>query len=134
MIRRIRSTSPTEKILRDTSPKLPLLDPKVVARALGAEFTGVRLEKSLAPITLAVVRAELYRRLRTRGGRPGLADTSRRTKIPLSDQQWAELEQLAAKLATPESSPSAGQVASVLLSSALRCVRASRKSRKRKTG
>ena len=134
MITRIRSTSPTEPIIRNTSPTEPRLDPRLVAKALGAEVTGVRLEKALAPITLAVVRAELFRRLRTSGGRPGLSDTSRRNKIPLSDQQWAELEKLAAMLATDELSPSAGQVASVLLSSALRCVKETRKNHRRKTG
>jgi hypothetical protein len=134
MMKRIRSTSPTEPIIRSTSATEPSLDPRLVAKALGAEPTGFHLQKALAPITLASVRAELYRRLRTRGGRPGLSGASRRAKIPLSDQQWSELEALAAKLATPESSPSAGQVGSVLLSSALRCIKEMRKGRRRKTG
>jgi hypothetical protein len=123
-MKKIRDTSPTLPVIRDTSPTLPLVDPAQVAAALGAEPTPVTLSRALSPLTLYAVRAELFRRLQSSGGRPALADTSRRAKIPLADADWVELEQLAATIAGPEGTPSAGQVGSVLLSMAIRSVRA----------
>jgi hypothetical protein len=76
----------------------------------------------LAPITLFAVREELVQRLQSSGGRPGLAGTTRRAKIPLSDEEWLRLEELAASLSSPGFAPSAGQVASVLLTLSLDAV------------
>src|SRR4051794_33102757 len=87
-----------------------------LAGALGS--TGATLERALAPITLFALREELGQRLQSSGGRPGLVGTTRRVKIPLSDQEWLQLEALAA----PGFAPSAGQVASVLLSLCVRSV------------
>jgi hypothetical protein len=115
MTKRIRTTEPTFKIIKDTSATLPLLDPAQVATALGAEPYPVTLEAALGPITLAAVRAELANRLQSTGGRPGLSETTRRAKIPLADQDWLELEKMATAISSPVCAPSAGQVASVLL-------------------
>jgi hypothetical protein len=54
--------------------------------------------------------------------RPGIAGTSFRAKIPLGEQEWQRLEALAESLSAEGFSPSPGQVASVLLSIALRSV------------
>lgn len=110
---------PTKKIV-DTSPTLPRLDPAEVARALGAKPAGVKVESPTAgPITLLAVRQELYRRLQSSGGRPGLPDADKVAKVPVSEAQWKRLEELAAAIAEPGFSPSAGQVANVLLAHAL---------------
>jgi hypothetical protein len=122
MTERIRDTSPTLPRLIDTGPTLPRLDPAEVAAALGGEPTGVTIPGGLSPITLFAIRQELFKRLQSSGGRPALVDANRRTKIPLSDTQWQKLETLAAQIASPEFSPSAGQVASVLLAYALNSV------------
>jgi hypothetical protein len=71
---------------------------------------------------LFAIREELVRRLQSSGGRPGLAGVSRRAKIPLGDREWLELEELAAAISSPGFAPSAGQVASVLLSLSVRVV------------
>jgi hypothetical protein len=73
-------------------------------------------------LTLLVVRQEVVRRLQSSGGRPALSGVTRRAKIPLSDAEWAELEELATAIASPGCAPTAGQVASVLLTAALRTV------------
>jgi hypothetical protein len=122
MTRKIRVVGPTLKAIRDVSSTLPRIDPAAVQAALGAEADTETLEEVLAPLTLFAVREELINRLQSRGGRPALAGTTRRAKIPLTDQEWLQLEELAAAVASSGFSPSAGQVASVLLSSALRCV------------
>lgn len=108
----------TRKI-RDTSATLRRVDPTAVSTALGAEATGERLADVFGPITLAAVRDEVIGRLQSTGGRPGLSGTTRRAKIPLSDQEWEQLEQIARSMAAPGFAPSAGQVASVLLSLSL---------------
>jgi hypothetical protein len=122
IMKRIRDTSPALPIIRDTSPALPLVDPAQMAAALGAEPSPLTVKHGLAPLTLYAVRSELYCRLQSNGGRPGLSETSRRAKIPLGDGDWAELEKLAATFTGPDGSPSAGQVGSVLLSMAIRSV------------
>jgi hypothetical protein len=108
--------------IRNTSPTLPKVDPALVAKALGAEPTTESLAGALGPITLFAVREELVRRLQSSGGRPALAGTTRRAKVPLSDEEWIKLEELAAAVASPGFAPSAGQVASVLLTLSLQSV------------
>jgi hypothetical protein len=122
MTKKIRHIGPTYQRVQHTGPTMPRLEPSEVAAALGAEPTGVTLEESQSPLTLLVVRQEIVRRLQSSGGRPALSGTTRRTKIPLSDAEWAELEKLAKDIASPECAPTAGQVASVLLTAALRTV------------
>jgi hypothetical protein len=102
-----------------TGPTLPKLDPAEVAKALGAKPVGARTEGALGPITLFAVRQELFRRLQSTGGRPGLPDTDNVTKVPTNEKQRKRLEELAAAISEEGFSPSAGQVANVLLTWAL---------------
>jgi hypothetical protein len=121
MNERVRTIESTVRPIRTTDSPLPQVDPALVAAALGAEATGDKIPHA-GPVTLYALRAELFRRRVSRGGRPGIAGTDQRPKIPLSDEDWAKLEELAATLGGPGSSPSAGQVASVLLSLAIESV------------
>jgi hypothetical protein len=73
-------------------------------------------------MTLYALRAEMMRRLVSHGGRPRVEGTDQRVKIPISDQDWHALESLATSLAAKGFTPSAGQVASVLLNMALQTV------------
>jgi hypothetical protein len=109
---------PVKKII-DTSPTLPKLDPAEVASALGAKPTGVKTEGAAGPITLFAVRQELFRRLQSTGGRPGLPDADHVMKVPTSEKLRKRFEELAAAISEEGFSPSAGQVANVLLSWAL---------------
>lgn len=122
MTKEIRTTETTYRPIRDTSKPLPRITPEQVQQALGAEETTAGLAKALAPLTLFTVREELVNRLQSSGGRPSLAGTTRRAKIPLSDEEWLQLEELAAAIAESGVAPSAGQVASVLLSLSLHAV------------
>lgn len=122
MAGKIRDIGAAEKRIQDVGAAYPRLDPAEVAKALGAAGPGVKLELPLGPITLLAVRQELARRLQSSGGRPALEGVDRRAKIPISDEQWAQLEKIAAAVATPDCTPTPGQVASVLLSSALQAV------------
>src|SRR5579884_74435 len=122
MTKRIRTTETTLRPIRDTSRPLRQIDPGQVQQALGAEEVPAALTEALAPLTLFALREELVNRLQSSGGRPGLEGMTRRTKIPLSDKDWEKLEELAAAIASPGFAPSAGQVASVLLSLSLHSV------------
>jgi hypothetical protein len=124
MTRKIHPGESTFPVIRDTSPTPPRIDPARIAEALGAEPSGERLQGALAPVTLFALREELINRLQSSGGRPGLAGATRRAKIPLNDQEWLKLEELAAAVSSPGFSPSAGQIASVLLTLSLHAVTA----------
>ena len=124
MSKKIRIVELARKIIRDTSTPLPRVSPSAVAAALGAEPTDQKLEEVLAPITLFAIRSELFHKLQSSGGRPALAGTSRRAKIPLADAEWAELEELAKVISGPGFHPTAGQIASVLIRLSLRSVTA----------
>ncbi|MDQ2733298.1 MAG: hypothetical protein M3Y56_16740 [Armatimonadota bacterium] len=116
MIKRIRASETALEVVRDTGASLPFIEPGEVEVALGGESSIQLHEDTLAPITLFAVREELMKRLHSSGGRPALTGTDRRAKIPLGDKEWLTLEELAAAISSPSFAPSAGQVASVLLS------------------
>ena len=119
MAKKIRMSEPTLPSVRDTSTPLPRLDAKDIQRALGGDATGQRLEELLAPITLLAVREELSRRLQSTGGRPALSGVTRRVKVPLRDEEWRRLQQIACAMSHEGRTPSAGQVASTILTTIL---------------
>jgi hypothetical protein len=117
MARKITTTDRPRARIRDLGSTLPRTDSATVAEVLGAEDAGISLETKRGPVSLFLLRAELASRLQTTGGRPALEGTTRRVKIPLTDSQWQGLEELAASLSSEIGfAPSAGQVASVLIS------------------
>src|SRR4051812_39726203 len=119
MARKIVTTDPSLRRIRDVGPAPSRVDPATVAEALGAADAGISIGMKGGPASLFQLRAELASRLHSTGGRPALEGATRRVKILVTDSQWRELEDLAASLSDPGFSPSAGQVASVLLSFSL---------------
>jgi hypothetical protein len=119
MAKKIRSTDSGRKRIGDLGPAARRIDPAVVAEALGGEETGIPLGREGGPVSSFQIRSELLSRLQSSGGRPALKDASRRVKIPVTESQWQELEDLAASFTDLGFVPSAGQVASVLLSLSL---------------
>jgi hypothetical protein len=122
MTKKIQPTEATLPQIRDTAGTLERISHSQVDQALGAEETSDKLMEALAPVTLFAVRAELSNRLQSSGGRPALAGTTRRAKIPLSNEEWDSLEKLAVAITSPGFAPSAGQVASILLTLSLQAV------------
>src|SRR5437763_16005655 len=111
MTKKIQTTETPFRPIRDTATPLARVDPAQVQEALGAETSADALAEALAPITLFALREELVNRLQSSGGRPALAGTTRRAKIPLGDKEWLELEELAAAVSAPGFAASAGEVA-----------------------
>jgi hypothetical protein len=79
------------------------------------------METKGSPVSLFQLRLELANRLHSRGGRPALEGATRRVKVPVTDRQWQELDELASSFSESDLgfTPSAGQIASVLLSLSL---------------
>src|ERR1019366_7245684 len=100
MTKRIVDIGPAMRKIRDIGKTLPRVDPALVAAALGAEPIARVPPESGNPLALYAVRAEIFRRLQSSGGRPALTETDRRVKIPLSDKEWTQLESIAAAVAT----------------------------------
>ena len=115
-----RPRNETYARIRYSSATLPRIEASRVAEALGADPSHVTRDVVGGPLSLFQVKQELLRRLQSTGGRPSLSGTSGRKKVPLSESQWAELEAIASEVALPGFSPSAGQIASVLLALSLR--------------
>ncbi len=61
------------------------------------------------------LRQELFRRLRSRGGRPGLDGTKIKPKIPMRRSRWKKLEQLAKRLERESFHATPAQLASIIL-------------------
>ena len=122
MTKKLVDKGPAMKKIRDTSKIEPRIDPRQLAAALGAEPVPEAQDAAGSPLAAMAVRQEMARRLQSSGGRPALEGTTRRAKIPLSDEEWQQLETIAAAIACAGCAPTAGQVASVLLNLALRSV------------
>ena len=106
-----------------TGSKQRRIDPGEVATALGAEPMGEAILGNPGPMALFALRAEIMRRRQSTGGRPGIEGTSGRVKIPVREEDWHQLEEIAATMTDSGFSPSPAQVASVLLSAALQSVK-----------
>jgi hypothetical protein len=119
MAKKIVATDSPFRRIRDVGSASPRIDPALVAKSLGAEDTGIRLGREGSPVSSFQIRAELLDRLRSSGGRPALEGATRRVKVPITESQWQDLEDLAASFTDLGFVPSAGQVASVLLSLSL---------------
>lgn len=105
--------------IADKSRTVRRIEPAIVAQALGAVPADAVEVSTQGPASLLALRQEILRRLVSSGGRPGLAGTNRRQKIPLDDSDWRELERIAATLRAHDIRATAGQVASILLHRAL---------------
>ena len=119
MAKKVVATDSPSKRIRDTGAAASRVDPSAVAAALGAEDVSITVDEGRNPISLLLLRTEIADRLRSSGGRPALEGATRRVKIPLTERQWQELEELAASFSDLGFVPSAGQVASALLSLSL---------------
>lgn len=105
------------KVIKNTGPTQRQINPKVIAKTLGAERVGIKIDTRQGPLFLFSLRQFLVNRLRSSGGRPALVgSTKRRNKIPLFDEDWVKLEMIAKYYKEKEGiNVSPGQIASVLV-------------------
>ena len=122
MSQRIKRTGKALPRVRSTSRPVLRINPAVIAEALGADVTSTAHSKQGGPLALFALRQELARRLTSTGGRRSLTGATRRQKIPLDNDDWSRLQDLAQRIADEEVRPTAGQVAGVLLHQALESI------------
>ena len=105
------------KTIKDKGPTKRLVNPDAIAKALGAEETRVQIDARRGPISLFPLRQFLVDRLRSTGGRPKLEGTGqKRNKIPLFNEDWEKLEDIARYFREIEGiNVSSGQIASALI-------------------
>ncbi len=122
MTDRIETKTTTHRIKTESTARR--IDPAMVAEKLGAMVVSAGPSLRQSPVALLALRRDLFARLESSGGRPALAGATRRQKIPLPEADWRQLERLSAALQSTDLRVSPGQVASMLLHTALRWVRA----------
>jgi hypothetical protein len=94
------------------------ITPEEIEKGLGAERAGI-VPSGGSPISGYAVRQELFRRLRSTGGRPALDGANLRPKIPMRQLQWKKLAALAERVESDGFHPSPAQLASIILDAAI---------------
>src|SRR5580700_11117617 len=89
------------------------ITPAEIEKGLGAERAGA-VPSGGSPISAYAVRQQLFRRLRSTGGRPALADADVKPKIPMRQSQWKKLAELARRVESDGFHPTPAQLASVI--------------------
>ncbi|MCG2711202.1 MAG: hypothetical protein L6420_06900 [Elusimicrobia bacterium] len=117
MAKIIKVTGPTQKLIKVIGPTQKLVKPDVVAKALGAEKVGIKIDTKQGPISLFSLRQFFIGRLRSTGGRPALAGTvKKRNKIPLFPEDWIKLKKMSEYFKRKDGiNVSPGQIASALI-------------------
>jgi hypothetical protein len=120
MTPKIKSTSKSLPTISSSSKKARDIDHAMVTEAIGAE-DAQEIESGLggSPWALCGLRQALRKQLHSTGGRRSLKGVSRRQKIPLSEDDWRRLQEVAEATQSEDVRPTPAQVASVLLHQAL---------------
>ena len=95
------------------------ISPDEVAAALSASEAFFSSGQTEAPIAYLLARQDLISRMESSGGRPKLAGTSRRPKIPVEESDWSRLQMLAGQLRAEKVNVTTAQIAAALLHWAL---------------
>ncbi len=110
----LRKTTPVRPI-RHTGSRMRRVDSKKVAEALGAEVIQPASAIKGSPLTATALRQEVFSRLTSSGGRPGLDGATIRPKVPMTPEDWTALEQLAKAFADKGVKATPSQVASAII-------------------
>lgn len=106
--------------IRDVSRREPAIPIGEVAEAFRARPMHLNMGGDTNPLSLVAVREQLIGRLRSTGGRPALADTDTKMKVPIGTDDLRVVEVIAEKIAPDRPKPSPAQVAGIILHLALR--------------
>ena len=115
MAKRIRDTSRALRRIKDISTSLEQLDPSRIGEALGAKPSGTQTSAGGSPIGFYALRERLLSELVSSGGRPGRRGVVQRRKIPVTEEEWNTLKEVAEMMKTAGVNAAAGQIAGVLL-------------------
>jgi len=119
MPKHITNSGKTLPQIKQTGKTLKRVDPVKLAEALGAEVVSKSAVKPHGPVSLFALRQYLLENLHSSGGRPALESHARRQKVPMTDEIWLALSDLASILRADGISISPGQMASALIRQSL---------------
>ncbi len=119
MTGRVEVPEPDVRKIVDTGSRQRRIDPQHVGEALGPEQAAFILPAEQGPFSLFAVREALVNAIQSPRGRPAIKGASRRQKIPLREDEWSQLCELAVSLRKAGVKTTAGQLASILLHMAL---------------
>src|ERR1051326_6722421 len=94
MGRLVISDTPKRRLELDEPSARHRISPDEVESGLGGEFVGI-VPAGGSPMSAYALRQDLFRRLRSTGGRPGLHGADIKPKIPMRRSRWKKLERLA---------------------------------------
>jgi hypothetical protein len=116
--KKVKQKRTTTARVRPARPHADKVDPESVREWLGADPDGIEVGGG-SPFTVAALRAALFASLTSSGGRPTLSGSSRRPKIPMSDQDWQTLDAIAVSMSRSGRAVTPPQVAAQLLRDAV---------------
>jgi len=105
--------------IRNTSLRPSSLSKDEFKAAFGAKAMNLHVGNDSSPVALLQLREQVMERLRSTGGRPALSDAAKKMKIPVTEQDWRDMEKIAQNIEGGKFKPSTAQVASVILHMAL---------------
>jgi len=123
--KRTRIATPKVKKVIDISTKPLIVSGSEVAKALGAEPTGHQMPVHTPPDAQLSLFEAIANEVVSSGGRPGRKGDTERKKIPLTKEEWAQLQALADDCNEYGVSVSPAQLGGLLVREGLRAYQAS---------
>lgn len=120
MKKRVSVKKPAIKRVIDTSPKARMIPGEEVARALGATPTGDQIPANLPPDAHLEFVRKVGSEIVSTGGRPGRKGDTERKKIPLTRDEWQQLECIAEECNRQGVAASPAQIGGLLVREGLR--------------
>lgn len=115
------SQTKNQKKIRSIGTTRSSVGHEFVAKALGAEKTGIEINTKQNPYSLFALRQHIVERLRSSGGRPSLIDTEKeRKKLPLCKGDWSKLKKIASYYKEHNVNVSPAQIASLFVHESLK--------------
>jgi len=114
MARLVVTDKPKPRLELDEPGTRRRITPEQIEKGLGAKEVGT-VPTGGSPMSAYALRQQLFRRLRSTGGRPGLEGADMKPKIPMRRSRWRKLERLARQVESEGFHPTPAQLASVIL-------------------
>jgi hypothetical protein len=122
--RKVKIAKPKVKKVRDVSTKPAIVSPQEIAAALGAEPLGIKVPTGSPPDLHLHLFKSITEEIVSSGGRPARKGNTERKKIPLTQGEWAQLQDMADSFASYGKSISPAQLGGLIVSEGLRHYRA----------
>ncbi len=103
----------------DTSPTHEPIEAGEISQSLGAKANDRAISRVGSPFSFWALRSKLLSDLVSTGGRPGRKEAVARKKVPMTESEWALLDEITRVLNMRGVKASAGQVAGILLNQSM---------------